>query len=318
MGAVSFPDPALAENHIGSFDKRRTVMKRLITVCISAVLLSMLVLLLPYAETVYADAVTGYYHAPMFYVQGSIHFRTGAGTDSIVMTDLYNGTILFITDLAYNPYDGFFWGYTSYGAYTGWVSLRQTQILIGNGYQAPDFYVIVSAQGGSLNFRTGPGLNYGAWYEIPNGQILHITNLSYNPYDGFFWGCTSYGAYTGWVSLRQTLILREYDSFYNNTTFYETPGQPITFGVSGDYVTGSYYQSSGITLYAVGDELNVRSAPTYNSSLVVTVSHDLPMTYYGENGYGFGSDGVLHVWYRVYLPNGASGYVRSDLTHRYY
>ena len=48
------------------------------------------------------------------------------------------------------------------------------------------------------------------------------------------------------------------------------------------------------------------------------VANIIVFSKFRENGYGFGSDGVLHVWYKVYLPTGASGYVRSDLVNRYY
>jgi len=60
--------------------------------------------------------------------------------------------------------------------------------------------------------------------------------------------------------------------------------------------------------------LNMRALPQHNSELVYTVtSFFTPMYYYGEAEQGYGSDGMMHSWYKVYLDNGLQGWVRSDL-----
>lgn len=64
-----------------------------------------------------------------------------------------------------------------------------------------------------------------------------------------------------------------------------------------------------------GDALNLRSDPQHESALVVQVSADAILLFYGQMGEGYGSDGQLHTWYYVEAPDyGAWGWVRSDLT----
>ena len=153
------------------------------------------------------------YPAPDFYVrvsgaEGSINFRAGAGTSSQIYSEIRNGEILHISDMQYNRGDDLFFGNTYYQGRSGWVSLRQTTVLTGGDYGLPDFYVAASADGGSLNFRQDAGTSAGIITEIPNGTQLHITDIRYNQRDDFFFGYTSYQGRSGWVSLRQTTILR--------------------------------------------------------------------------------------------------------------
>ena len=148
-----------------------------------------------------------------FYVKvnadtGNVNFRTDAGTGTSVIAEIPNGTELQITDLQYNSNDGFLFGKTVYRGNSGWISLRQTTILEGNGYPTIDFTVAVTAEAGLLNFRQGAGTGYAVIQEIPNGTILRITNLQYNSADNYFFGQTSYNGYIGWVSIRQTTIQR--------------------------------------------------------------------------------------------------------------
>lgn len=155
--------------------------------------------------TMGADGSVDFY-AQVSSREGSINFRTGAGTGFPVIREIPNGQILHIVDMSYNAADGFFFGKTDYQGSSGWVSLRQTVIMTGQGYPAPDFLVVVSAKEGSLNLRQGPGTNYPKIMEIPNGVQLHITNMQYNANDDFFFGNTSYNGVTGWVSLRHTTM----------------------------------------------------------------------------------------------------------------
>lgn len=170
---------------------------------------------------VYADSDS----QPDFYVvvtsdSESINFRAEAGTMYDVFGQIPNGTELYITDLAYNMKDQFLFGKTIYNGITGWVSLRQTSILKGNNYGFPDYYATVAADAGVINCRSGAGMEYGVVMEIPNGTQLHITDLVYNAGDGFFWGLTSYSGYSGWVSVRQTNIRRDYGNTVTSAGSY--------------------------------------------------------------------------------------------------
>lgn len=69
---------------------------------------------------------------------------------------------------------------------------------------------------------------------------------------------------------------------------------------------GRYYQK-------IGDSVNLRSDPTHDSQLVATIEDSSPLFFYGETEQGYGSDGKRHEWYKVYLGDGISGWVRSDL-----
>lgn len=71
-------------------------------------------------------------------------------------------------------------------------------------YQEADYDVVVSAPDGYVNFRYGPGLEYGICCPIYNGEYLHINATMDNYYDGLAWGQTVYGGNYGWISLSQT------------------------------------------------------------------------------------------------------------------
>lgn len=69
---------------------------------------------------------------------------------------------------------------------------------------------------------------------------------------------------------------------------------------------GIYYQKN------VESSLNLRSEPEHNSSLVFSVNDDRPLFFYGEVQQGYGSDGEIHDWYKVYIGDGITGWARSD------
>ena len=269
----------------------KKVMKSNLAVICCVVMLLLPVLALPVQAASYPNT--------NFYVQvsssdGIINFRSGPGTDYNVIGSIGNGTVLAISSMAYSPYDGFMWGSTVWNGYSGWVSLRQTTILTGAGYPTPNFYVRTAADGGSVNMRTVAGTSYPVIMEIPNGVDLNITGLVYNPTDGLFWGLVYYNGYYGWISLRQTSLKRGGSTPNYNPNPVPTP-------------------TYGTVLYSRNGEVNLRNNPSHNSSYVGTVYGGTPMYYYGENGFGYGSDGVTHEWYHVTLNNGVSGWVRSDL-----
>ena len=69
-----------------------------------------------------------------------------------------------------------------------------------------------------------------------------------------------------------------------------------------------------IFVKSTDNTLNLRSLSKHESELVGKVeSENMLMYYYGESGQGYGSDGIMHDWYKVYLDNDLQGWVRSDL-----
>ncbi|MCQ2501342.1 MAG: hypothetical protein MJ117_08365, partial [Lachnospiraceae bacterium] len=62
--------------------------------------------------------------------------------------------------------------------------------------------------------------------------------------------------------------------------------------------------------------INVRALSDHNSGLVCEINDvNTNLYYYNEVGQGYGSDGQLHYWYKIYLDNGLEGWVRSDLVY---
>ena len=93
--------------------------------------------------------------------------------------------------------------------------------------------------------------------------------------------------------------------------------------VRADYVasdTGSIQMSDQSLHYyrkGVDGALNIRSQPRHDSELVGTVyTQDEPLVFYGEIGTGYGSDGIIHEWYKITTSDGITGWVRSDLIWR--
>ena len=64
------------------------------------------------------------------------------------------------------------------------------------------------------------------------------------------------------------------------------------------------------------ESLNIRANPAHKSNLVITVDANANLMFYGEVEQGYGSDGILHAWYKIYLNSGESGWARSDLIHK--
>ena len=78
-----------------------------------------------------------------------------------------------------------------------------------HNYQDVDYYVVVDAPDGYVNFRYGPGLEYGINFPIYNGEILHVTGTMDNYYDGLLWGQAEYGGNYGWFSINQTSWIQD-------------------------------------------------------------------------------------------------------------
>lgn len=77
----------------------------------------------------------------------------------------------------------------------------------GHNYQPADFYVVVDAWDGYVNFRYGPGLEYGINFPINNGEVLYVFETAENYYDELWWGHVEYGGYYGWISLTEVSFM---------------------------------------------------------------------------------------------------------------
>ena len=98
-------------------------------------------------------------------------------------------------------------------------------------FQPAGYYVIVSAPDGYVNFRYGPGMEYGINTPIYNGVVLYIEQTADNYYDGLTWGQVQYNGEYGWISVNQT-------SYYEpSTTQPET--QPETQTAAQEETTES-------------------------------------------------------------------------------
>ena len=82
--------------------------------------------------------------------------------------------------------------------------LADAAVESGYNYQDAGYYVVVNAPDGYVNFRYGPGLEYGILFPIYNGEILYISTTANNLYDGLLWGQTEYEGNYGWGSISQT------------------------------------------------------------------------------------------------------------------
>ena len=73
-----------------------------------------------------------------------------------------------------------------------------------------DYYVVVLADDGGVNFREGPGTDYAKLRDevIPNGTVLHIDRVTYGDY-GISWGRTEYEGKTGWIALTEVVDIDE-------------------------------------------------------------------------------------------------------------
>ena len=108
-----------------------------------------------------------------------------------------------------------------------------------HNFRSADYYVIVDAWDGYVNFRYGPGLEYGIYCPIYNGEVLYIQSVADNYYDGLTWGETYYDGYYGWISL--TEVSDYYPEPQTEPPTYPQPEpQPVTEQpVQPDYQAGA-------------------------------------------------------------------------------
>lgn len=150
---------------------------------------------------------------------GFANLRNGAGMTYGIITPIYNGTSLRVTEVTQNSYDGIVWGHTSYNGYNGWVAMEPTVVTdVENASVA--IYDVTVNQANNIYLRRGPGAEYDSIYRPYNGQGLRIDRTVVNSFDGRPWGRTSINGMQGWVSLNWT---------YRNNGWTYNQSQDVTF-----------------------------------------------------------------------------------------
>ena len=94
------------------------------------------------------------------------------------------------------------WGHTSYRGYSGWVSLRYTQIL-GTyptespswGWISPRFYTVTGTEGEGLELRSKPTVECSSFGAVPEETQLVVQAINYD------WAYTTYNGHSGWCNL---------------------------------------------------------------------------------------------------------------------
>ena len=164
-------------------------------------------------------------------------------------------------------------------------------------YQTADFYVVVDAPDYYVNFRYGPGMEYGIQYPINNGEILHVTATSDNYYDGLWWGQVEYNGDWGWISISQTSMI---DNPYQEPEPASTSPAPGPVDVTGnpdqssadvirgirntgDLVEDAYYYEN-VRTFSDGSRTEVMSIPVINldSDSIRDLNKTIYMSIYPE------------------------------------
>lgn len=164
---------------------------------------------------------------------GFANLRTGGGMGYGIITPIYNGTALRITEVTANSSDGIVWGRTNYNGYDGWVAMEPTVVNDVENASVATYDVTVT-QASNLYLRRGPGSEYDSIYRPANGQVLRIDRTVVNSFDGRPWGRTNINGMQGWVSLDWTT--RNNSWVYNQTqdvTFYNNAYNAVVSASDG-------------------------------------------------------------------------------------
>lgn len=191
-------------------------------------LLSLLIPVISYGDAAVENFWNTVYDTD-YYVEvsasdGGANLRDGAGVEyqKIISGMMPNGTVLHITRVA-TADNGKKWGLTEYQGNVGWVALSQTKTTsapssgnsssgdsvysgtVAAASTSVDYDVSVAAPDGGVNFRYGPGTDYGKIFSdmIPNGTRLHVSGEG-TAANGKTWGLVTYNGQMGWVFLGQT------------------------------------------------------------------------------------------------------------------
>ncbi|MCR5636098.1 MAG: SH3 domain-containing protein [Clostridiales bacterium] len=199
---------------------------------------------------------------------GNLNLRPNASSSGNPIGSVPNGTIVYVTEFS----NGF--GKTTYNGQTGWLSMDYLTFVSGSTTTdtsggsnttsyTPGTYR-VTTQGGNLNLRSSPSSSAAAPTTVPNGTLVVVTEFS----NGF--GKTTYGGYTGWMSM-------DYLTFVSSSTTTTTD----TSGGTTSYTPGTYKVTTQ------GGNLNLRSSASSNAAAPTTVPNGtLVVVTEFSNGFG--------------------------------
>ena len=152
-----------------------------------------------------AQAPTSYIAASSYKVYGTegegLEMRAEPNVHSSTFGPVPDGVVLRVTAIQED------WAYTSYNGNSGWVNmtyLRKTE-----ESPAPETIQVrvYDTDGEGLSLKSAADVSSTRYTIVPENTVLTLDAISENG-----WGRTSYNGYNGWVSLRYTQIIGEYEA----------------------------------------------------------------------------------------------------------
>lgn len=126
-----------------------------------------------------------------------LSLKSEADVNSTRYLTIPENTVLTLDEISDNG-----WGHTRYNGYTGWVSLRYTQIISDFAAEKPEkvlltpvWYTVYDTEGEGLELRTKPDVEASTFGPIPEGTALYVTAIQSD------WAYTQYNGHYGWVNL---------------------------------------------------------------------------------------------------------------------
>ena len=176
--------------------------------------------------------------------------------------------------------------------------------LIDDGEEVPtNIFVMVSADDGGVNFRSGPGTEYDKLMEgmIPNGLVLHVSRMKYNC-DGITWGLTVYDGMEGWIALTEVTELDDAE------LPPDLPEDPEDLDLLDDLVFPDDVSDVFFAKVISEDGLIVRMGPgeDYAPAMNGSIPTDTELFVAGV-----GNDDAGNEWYFI-MYGETLGWVRSD------
>ena len=125
-----------------------------------------------------------------------LSLKSAADVSSIRYTTIPENTVLILDEISSG------WGHTSYNGYSGWVSLRYTQVISGIEAERPEMslltparYTVYNTEGEGLELRTRPDVESSTFGPVRDGVILQVMAIKGD------WAYTQYNGHYGWVNL---------------------------------------------------------------------------------------------------------------------
>ena len=219
---------------------------------------------------------------------GSLNVRSSPGLDYDTVGEMYNGEIVKIAGLEYNPNDGLLWGRCNHSYSSQWISLRNTSILRTGQYSPPDFYVVTDDPSGSVELKSGSGQDSVTISRIDNKNILHITDLVYNENDGQFWAYTSWEDQAGWISMAQIYVVdyiwTQSLDITSDDVWDVSGAQIVLMEVSGISPKRDYQYLQDVPKYAVITRVEANGAIAWKVTTDTIYGRDIGWSLFGIAG----------------------------------